>query len=176
MAEQVVVRSGQPRRAGRAAQAEKRQTFDVRSQTEGPDQPRLQRRHRHSGDRGGDDEVDLVGPDVRLLQCASYRCTGEIGGRAQVAVVGGREAGQTRIFLDREREVTGFHSAVGVDAAQHLAQFWVMVTEDQVGKGLGDLGLLVAMVGQHAGHRREQAHGRHGRPNAHHTDVRTIGI
>ncbi len=142
-APQIVVQAGDAGGAGQAAQPEQRHPLDVGPQPDAGGDPGVDRRHRHAGHGREHDQVDVLRRQTGLVQSAQQRLAAEFDGDRDERVVGGGEAVEAGIAIERQRQVPGRHLRALVQPAGHRAG--AALGQAQLGEQVGQLRLGVAV-------------------------------
>lgn len=141
---------GHSRRPGHAAQAEQRHPPHIGAQPKPPGDPGIQRRHRNTGDRRRDDQVDVLRCQARLIKRAQQRRTAKIHRFFDENPVCLAEVGQRGIPLQRQDQV----ATVDLGAGMQLPNYVLVALEIwDVEKRVGELTLGVAIRRQRTEHR-----------------------
>ena len=104
-AAQIVVHPRDARSAGHAAQAEDRHPTHIGPQTKPGSDAGIQRRHRYTGHRRRDDQIDVAGLQARVLERARQGRAAQFYCVLDEKVVCFAEVAQRQILIDRKDEV-----------------------------------------------------------------------
>ncbi|COV80293.1 Uncharacterised protein [Mycobacterium tuberculosis] len=129
---------GAPGRPGHAAQPEQRHPPDIGAQPQPPGDPGIQRRHRQSGDRGGDQHVEILGSQTGLVECPRQGLHAQVHGFFDENLVRLAEVGQLRVFLQRQDQVAAVDFGAGVQLANDV---FVALEIRDADKRVGELAL-----------------------------------
>ncbi len=160
-APQIVVEPRDSCGAGHTAQSEDRDAPYVGPQAESPGDARVQGRDHGARDRGGDDQIDVLGAQPRLVERAGQRGAAQFGRMLDEQAVALTEIVEIGVFLERPDQIPAVHFRTLVQGPHHILDLGV---SRQIEQGAGDLVLRIPMRRQYgmdagngavAGHSRD---------------------
>ena len=146
--DEVVVQPGDAGRPGHAAEPEQRDAPDVLPHPDGCGDAGVDRRRGQPGDGRRHHDVDVLGGEAGVGQGQEQRLGREIDRDPEELVVGLAEVVERRVPLERQSEVPGADTRVGV---QPLQRRHLVPRDPDRGRQRGrDVGLVVPVAGQGA--------------------------
>jgi len=147
-----------------AAKPEDGHPAHVGSQPQPPGDAGIERRGRHPGHRGCDDQVDVPRAKPCLVERAGDGRASEVDGMVDEEIVRLAEVGQGCISLRRQHEVASVDLCAGMQFSEDVL---VPAEGGMPDEGLGDFALRVAVLWQGAMHPGDYG------PGVHYLDTRS---